>query len=78
MHGIVAAQLREQRTPDVVLVEAGVAHVDRRKVALQRLWLGHRLAPSLRRLRAIGSGKTIEGEAAVSKARGNPFRHAGK
>ena len=45
MQGIVAAQLCEQRAPEVVLVETRVAHVDRRKVALQHLWLGHRLAP---------------------------------
>src|SRR6476620_1620010 len=45
MHGIVASQLREVWPPGVVLIKVRVAYVDRRKAALQRLWLGHRLAP---------------------------------
>ena len=40
MHGIVTAQLFEQRPPDVVLVEVGIADVDRGQLALQ--CLGHR------------------------------------
>ena len=45
MHGIVAAQLFEQRPPGVVLIKVGIADVDRRQLALQRL--GHRLPPLL-------------------------------
>src|SRR5438874_11169215 len=70
MHGIVAPQLRKQRPPAVVLIEMRIADVDRRKAALQRLWLGHvslPLPPSP--LRAIGvSGATIGLESALSKA----------
>ena len=47
MHGIVAAQLLEQRPPGVVLIKLGIADVDRRQLALQRL--GHRLPPLCRR-----------------------------
>ena len=36
-HGIVAAQLRKQRPPDVVLVEPGITDVDRRQRAPQCL-----------------------------------------
>src|SRR5712671_567099 len=46
MHGVVATQLRKQRPPAVVLIEMRIADVDRRKAALQRLWLGHRFAPA--------------------------------
>ena len=45
MHGIVAAQLFEQRPPGVVLIEMGIADVDRRQLALHRL--GHRFPPLL-------------------------------
>ena len=45
MHGIVAAQLRKQRPPGVVLIKMGIADVDRRQLALQRL--GHRFPPLL-------------------------------
>src|SRR5947208_1848837 len=38
MHGVVAAQLREEGPPGVVLIKMRVAHVDRGKAALQRLW----------------------------------------
>ena len=79
MHGIVAAQLREQRPPDVVLIEAGVADVDRRKAALQRLWLGHRLAPTPSPLGGRSAVRQTIGERRpLVKQRGNPFRHAGK
>ena len=44
MHGIVAAQLRKQRPPGVVLIQLGIADVDRGQPALVRL--GHRFAPS--------------------------------
>ena len=46
LHDIVAPQLRKQRPPAVVLIEMRIADVDRRKAALQRLWLGHRFAPA--------------------------------
>ena len=45
MHRIVTAQLFEQRPPSVVLIEVGIADVDRRQLALQRL--GHRFPPLL-------------------------------
>src|SRR5260370_42044719 len=45
MDGIVAAQLREQRPPGVFLIELGIADIDRRQRALQRVCLGHRFAP---------------------------------
>ena len=35
MHGIVTAELFEQRPPGVVLIELGIADVDRRQLALQ-------------------------------------------
>src|SRR5437667_12381572 len=61
MHRVVAAQLRERSPPAVVLVQVRVAHIDRRKAALLRLWLGHRLAPKTAAAwRAIGvSGRTV-------------------
>jgi hypothetical protein len=43
MHGIVAAQLFEQRPPGVVLIKVGIADVDRGQLALQRL--SHRFPP---------------------------------
>ena len=52
MHGIVAAQLREQRPPGVVLIKPGIADVDRGQLALQRL--GHRFAPPCSRRRLTG------------------------
>jgi hypothetical protein len=44
MHGIVTAQLREQWPPKVILVQPGIADVDRIQLALPRL--GHRFAPA--------------------------------
>src|SRR5271156_5843888 len=44
MHRIVAAQLREQRPPAVVLIQPGIADIDRSE---QPLRLGHRFAPAV-------------------------------
>src|SRR6516225_3493160 len=74
MHGIVAAQMRKQRPPGVVLIEFGVADVDRIKLA--RLHLSHRFFSSVAALRAIGEWYDRQrsgGQSKVAPSRpGNP------
>ena len=43
----VAAQQCKQRPPSIILLQSGIADIDRHRRALQHLGLGHRLLPSL-------------------------------
>ncbi len=67
MHGIVAAQLREQRPPGVVLIEVGIADVDRRQPALLPPGPSLPSPRSVAAFRAI-SIPTIGADAVASKA----------